>query len=449
MSKVLNWVAKHYWLMIALVALLILSWEVLEAFFPKLHSWLGLKLLVYQALLLLIGWMLDFSSQKINIQSETMKILDYKHRLSQEFSIRAEWEGLINYMVRLPGTIAAVDQSYLFVTNPLSEQFECVACWNEAGNQTIDSDAMRICWEYLDKHLPNNPKFGSCEGASTDYQTSPQTRMFCLPLQYGENLLGVLQFRLKDGKALEIEQARTFENIGDEIAIALKIGQERKAFDEMSSTQAALDERRTVSHYLHDNLSQNLGYVHFKLGQLISEMDQLDPQKMRNDLELMRDAASESYDIVRGTLETINQETTPLLTNLLVEHARKVAQRAKFEIAFKTIGKPVPIDANVQRAIYYVFQESLSNVERHAQASKVDVRAEWAEDHFELSIRDNGVGFNPETVNTNQHLGLEIMRERLAKVEGRVMLNISKSSGTLVNVWVPTAPLRMLRVAHG
>lgn len=449
MSKVLNWVAKRHWWIIALVALLIWSWEVLESIFPQLHSLFSIGLLFYLVLVLFIGWMLDFLSRKINTQSETMKIIDYKHKLSQEFSICTEWEVLANYMARLPGTIAAVEQAYLFVVNPLSEQFEYVAQWNEAGQDAIDFDSVGICKKYLDENLRNGSKFGQCESISADGAASPQAQAFCLPIQYGESLLGILQFRLKAGKTLTQEQSEIFENIGDEIAIALKIGEERKAFDEMSSIKTALDERRTVSHYLHDHLGQNLGYVHFKLGQLISEMDQLSPEKMRSELERMRDAASESYDIMRGTLETINLETTPSLTNLLIEHARKVAQRANFEIAFKAVGKPVPIDANIQRAIYYAFQESLSNVERHARASKVDVRAEWAEDHFELSIRDNGIGFNPQAVNTNQHFGLEIMRERLAKVKGRVMLTISKNSGTLVNVWVPTLPVRQLRVANG
>jgi signal transduction histidine kinase len=126
-----------------------------------------------------------------------------------------------------------------------------------------------------------------------------------------------------------------------------------------------------------------------------------------------------------------------------------VAQRANFEIAFKTLGKPTPLEPNVQRAVFYVFQESLSNVERHASATKVDVHAEWADNHFELSIQDNGVGFNPQAVNKEHHFGLEIMRERLAKVKGRVKLTVAKNSGTLVKVWVPTPSTRQIRVTNG
>ena len=442
MSKILNWVAKQNWWIIALGAFFVWFWETLEAIFPQLHYLFDIIFLFYLVLLLFIGWILDNSSRKLKTQSKTMKILDFKHNLSQEFSICTEWKVLIDYMVRLPGMITAIEQTYLFVANPLSKQFECVAQWNDTDYHVTDLYSVSISREYLDENLRKGLKFGRCESMSLDGAASPQGQTFCLPIQHGEGLKGVLQFRLKKGKKLSQNQIEIFENISDEIAIALKIGQERKAFDEMLSTKVALNERRTVSHYLHDHLSQNLAYVHFKLGQLISEIDKLSPEKMLGDLEHMRDAASESYDIVRGALETINLETTPLLTNLLSEHARKVANRAHVEITFKVVGRPIPIDTNIQRAIYYAFQESLSNVERHAKASKVDVLAEWTDDHFELSIQDNGIGFGSQTINTSQHFGLEIMRERMSKVKGRVTLTISENSGTLVHVWVPISPVR-------
>lgn len=436
MSKVMNWVVKRHWWFIVLMALLISTWEVIEYYFPHLRSLFVSKILFY-LVLLLFGWLLDFSSRKINTQYEAMKILKYKHHLSQEFVIRTEWDALIDYIVRLPGMIAATEQTYLFVANPYYERFECVAQWNEAGKEATDLDAVSIWKKYLDEYMGNSSKFGPCGNMSDDSSASPQYQIFCLPIQYGEDPLGSLLFRLKHTKALTNEQTEIFENIGDEIAIALKIGQERQIFEEMLSTKAALDQRRTVSHYLHDHLGQNLGYVNLKLGQLISDMDQLSPEEILSDLKNMREAASASYDFMRGVLETNILETTPLLTNLLTEHARKVAKRANFEVTFKAVGKPAPVDKDIQRAIYYAFQELLSNVERHASASKVEIHTEWANDHFEFSIHDNGIGFDPQAINTNQHFGLEIMRERLEKVKGHATLTIYENVGALVNVSVP------------
>jgi nitrate/nitrite-specific signal transduction histidine kinase len=205
----------------------------------------------------------------------------------------------------------------------------------------------------------------------------------------------------------------------------------------MHSSETALAERRTVSHYLHDNLGQNLGYLCFKLDQLIIEKDLLSRENLISDLETMREAANDAYEIVRGTLETIQMETTPQLTNLLIEHAKKVSHRANFELEFKTKGTPYPISPNIQRTVFYIFKESLSNVEKHAKASKVHVLTEWNEENLTVTISDNGIGFDLHSVNTDRHFGLEIMNERISKVNGRLTFTVSENSGTSVNISVP------------
>jgi signal transduction histidine kinase len=221
--------------------------------------------------------------------------------------------------------------------------------------------------------------------------------------------------------------------------VALKAGQDRKVLAELRNSETALAERRSVSHYLHDHLGQNLGYLHLKMDQLLTEKDKLSMEKVLADLELMRDAAYESYEIVRGVLETIHPETTQTLTNLLMEHARKISQRADIEIDFKTKGKLLMLPEEAQSAIFYAFEESLNNVEKHAQANKVTVLAEWKPDYFSLTISDNGVGFNPRFINKHQHFGLEILNERMARVNGRITLLTLKDSGTVVTIRVPSA----------
>ena len=124
MSKILNWVAKRYWWIIALAVLIIWSWEILEAIFPQLHSFFDIKLLFYLGLLLFIGWMLEASARKSNTQTEILKILEYKQKLSREFSMLTEWNFLTTSMARLPGTIVEVEQAFLFLINPLSEQLD-------------------------------------------------------------------------------------------------------------------------------------------------------------------------------------------------------------------------------------------------------------------------------------------------------------------------------------
>jgi two-component system sensor histidine kinase DegS len=253
-----------------------------------------------------------------------------------------------------------------------------------------------------------------------------------------------LFFKLDAGSSLTEEQVDIFENIGDDIATVLKAGQDRKILYEIRTSEAALAERREVSHYLHDHLGQSLGYLHIKMDQLISQKNQYSLEAVYEGLETMRAAVNESYEIVRGILETIHFETTPVLTNLLLEHARKISQRANFQIDFKTKGQPINLPTEVQRAIFYAFEESLNNAEKHARASKIGILAEWGLDHFILTISDNGIGFNPQSIDTDQHFGMEILKERMAKVNGRITLTTSENSGTIVIIYIPKPSINHL-----
>jgi signal transduction histidine kinase len=437
MSETLNWFAKRHWWLIGLLALLLTSLEYFDAVrnFDYIHI---LEDVVYLVLLLIIGSLFDSLLRVIQVRTKFMNILNYKHKLSLEFSVYNDWDVLVSQMARFPGTVAAVEKTFLFVRDPFSNQFELAAQWPTIGETVTDLTATE---DFL-KSLQNKPNsslvFHQCESVSSP--TGLESDAFYLPIQYGNSILGVMHFRLKAGKTLSSDQEYIFKNIGDEFAFILKAGQERRKYYEMTASETALAERRKVSRYLHDHLGHNLSYLHFKLDQLVSMKDEISPESIVDDIKYMRKAAQESYEIVRGTLETIRPETVPLLTNLLLEHAKKISERANLEIDFKTTGKPVPLPIDVNRAIFYVFEEALCNTEKYARASKVNVLAEWSEDNFALTICDNGVGFIPGNVNTDQHFGLEILHERIDKVQGQLTLSTSENEGTTVFVSVPKPP---------
>ena len=216
-------------------------------------------------------------------------------------------------------------------------------------------DTWQAC---LEDNQTDDTTFSEYETETPIEGAKPRMKKYCLSFKYGDKVLGILPFVLEPGESLTEWQVDLFENIGDDIAIALKSGQERHAFYEMRTSEAALAERREVSHYLHDHLGQSLGYLHIKMDQLIIERDKLTLDKVYDDLSKMREAVNDSYEIVRGILETIHEETAPSLTNLLMEHARKVSQRSNLEIDFKSKGNPVPLPTEVQRAVFYAFEES-------------------------------------------------------------------------------------------
>jgi signal transduction histidine kinase len=89
-------------------------------------------------------------------------------------------------------------------------------------------------------------------------------------------------------------------------------------------------------------------------------------------------------------------------------------------------------------ALYRVVQECLSNIARHAQATRVEVELTVEEGRVELIVRDNGVGFDVQSAEMAQRgLGLLNIRERLLSLEGRCRIESDKGHGTTVSVQVP------------
>ena len=439
LSRLITWIGNRTWWVIGLAIILLFTLELYDSTHKLNNSVHIVEFSIFLVLLLIIGFLLGSLMQGIRNQTRAIRILDAMHNLSLEFSGNQDWDVLVDQVVRFPGSIAPVCQAGLFMKKTITNQFDLAAQWSSPGAGQMDLPAEAVYQDLVRDGIGTDLTFGPIESVPPDGERSLQAKRYALPIKDKVRLVGVLVFTLEPGKDLTDEQADIFRNTGVDIAVALKAGQDRKVLADLRNTETALAERRSVSHYLHDHLGQSLGFLHLKMDQLLTKKDELSLEKVLDDLELMRDATSESYEIVRGILETIHPETTQTLTNLLMEHSRKVSQRSGIQIDFKARGKPVLLAGETQQAVFYAFEESLSNVEKHARATRVKILAEWQTDYFSLSIADNGIGFNPEYINSDQHFGLEILNERMASVNGQISLNTTENAGTVVTILVPEA----------
>ena len=433
----LRWIVHWRWWMMSLVAI-VLIYIITYDFTHKQNELIHLiEAIIFIVLLFATGSLLVSLSLGVRNQTRIIKILDAKHRLSLDLSVFQDWDGLVDQIARFPGTLAKVSQTNLFVPDTMTGQLVLAAQFAGSSEGPSELVSLEPCRGCIQNGLVADLPFSQCNEFSSGGVIFSQLKSYCLQIKDGTNLLGILQFTLEQGMTLTDLQAAIFSNIGDEIMIALKNGQERRNFYEMLASETALAERRSVSQYLHDHLGQNLGFLHIKLDQLITQGQKLSLENVLHDLEMMRNAANDSYKIVHGILEKNRPETSLTLTNLLLEHSRKVSLRANIEVDFKTRGTPMPLLQDVQSTIFYAFEELLSNIEKHARADKISILADWSGDEFILTIHDNGIGFDPQSVNADTHFGLEIMNERMAKIKGRIHLTSEPGFGMTVEVLIP------------
>jgi signal transduction histidine kinase len=141
------------------------------------------------------------------------------------------------------------------------------------------------------------------------------------------------------------------------------------------------------------------------------------------------------------------------LRNLLFEFHPKALRDTRLSILVRQLGEVltgrihIPVEIiivgddqlpeDVKIAFYRVAQEAFNNIAKHAQATRVIAELESVPNYCKLSIQDNGIGFDPGSVNTEK-LGLKIMHERSEEVGGDLTLKSSPDQGTLVSLlWQP------------
>jgi signal transduction histidine kinase len=97
----------------------------------------------------------------------------------------------------------------------------------------------------------------------------------------------------------------------------------------------------------------------------------------------------------------------------------------------------IAIDPERTTAIFRIFQETLTNITRHAEATQVDVRLGQEDGNIVLEVRDNGRGIGEEQLSTGGSLGILGMRERALLLGGELTIRGAPGKGTIVRVLIP------------
>ena len=203
-------------------------------------------------------------------------------------------------------------------------------------------------------------------------------------------------------------------------------------------------ERRRIARGLHDGISQSLGGIKFSLescvARLMSENTQASAQNMRQLIgkvqAVIEDVGRIAMDLHPSVLDHLG--IGPTIDWFCRESSANYAQvRLEYEVDVCE----EEIAAPVKTAIYRIIQESFNNAVTHARASKVTLNLKHNHGHVELSVGDDGIGFDPRAFKsvdkTGRGLGLVSMRERAEATAGRFRVESRSGHGTTVRVTWP------------
>ena len=201
------------------------------------------------------------------------------------------------------------------------------------------------------------------------------------------------------------------------------------------------EERRRVARDIHDGPAQAMANIVFR-AEVCERLIDTDIERAKLELRQLREH-------IRGTLGEIRKiifDLRPMaLDDLgLVPTIRGVLESFRNQYGIFTeisvTGKERRLESHIEIGLFRVAQEALNNVVKHAQASTVRVRIEFAPAGVTLVIEDDGKGFDASSEDSPAgHFGLMGMRERLQLLQGKFMIKSHPGQGTKVMI---TAPLK-------
>lgn len=262
------------------------------------------------------------------------------------------------------------------------------------------------------------------------------------PLVQRGTVLGVLAVGCREEEGLAGPfRGRLFEGIAEQLATAL----ENAFLHRQVQDAAVIEERERIAHEMHDSLAQVLGYINTQVLALRRMLQNGSADKAMGQLAEMQQAVQQLYADVREGILGLRSSPGDSrgLAATLEDYLERYRSMAGFDIALyaaeeaRTARLPHSTEVQVMRII----QEALSNVRKHANATRATVRLSGETRALAVEVSDDGSGFDPSARASTgwPHFGLQTMRERAESVGGRFSLESAPGMGTTVRIVVPAA----------
>lgn len=296
-----------------------------------------------------------------------------------------------------------------------------------------------LCGEVIQSGMPavfntvNPPvgmKLGSCirEGFAT---------ATAFNILHGKRRLGVYNLYFLETHPVSAQERSLLETIGQHLGVAIENQRLRSREKEL----AVFEERNLLAQELHDSIAQGLAFLNIQVQLLQDSLRHGRSDEAMQTAAQLREGVQESYDDVRELL--VHFRTRVLQSDLdtaIATALEKFEGQTGIATDFQQVGSGAALEPTDETQVMHIVQESLSNIRKHAQASRVKVTVCRNFGAIDIEVQDNGIGFDPvnePNVLSERHVGLKIMRERAHRVGGECRITSKIGKGTRVRLTLP------------
>ena len=370
----------------------------------------------------------------IEIKNQRLAALyEVSAQASEANNLEVLAQGFVRQVRRVSGADAAVvrwsdegNERYVILAtdglpSTMADEEQCLKAGSCFCGQPQRRPAARVI-----PIVPSTPMFlPHCHEAG--YQT-----LVALPVQVHHRVLGELNLFYRSPVELTSEMRELLEALVRHLASSME-GLRAAALEREA---AVAEERGMLARELHDSIAQSLAFLKIQAQLLRDAIAKNNVAARERSMAELDVGVRECYADVRELLVHFRTRTSAedieaaLRTTLSkFEHQTGIATQLTMQ------GHGLPLAPDVQVQALHIVQEALSNVRKHAQASRVQLRA-FRHPHWRIEVQDDGVGFVPTdpVPDDSLHVGLGIMRERALGIGARVHLQSAPGHGTTVTL---------------
>jgi two-component system nitrate/nitrite sensor histidine kinase NarX len=231
--------------------------------------------------------------------------------------------------------------------------------------------------------------------------------------------------------------------LDDHKELLLSIGQhlgtaiEKHRLDEEETQLLVMRERNRLSHELHDSLAQTLASIRIQIRVMDEIVLTSDEQSIGHQMERLEYSIDEANNQLR---ELIDNFSIPMHQGGLVSSIEESIQLTKKEsgisVYFQNEWPEQDLSADEEHNILRIIQESLANIRKHSQANVVRILFSQKAGMNHVLIEDDGIGFDESRIKPDKgkQIGLGILRDRAAQIEGNISIESEIGDGTRIRL---------------
>jgi PAS domain S-box-containing protein len=305
---------------------------------------------------------------------------------------------------------------------------------NRKIEELFGYERRELIGETVEKLVPERLRQGHL-GHRQQYERERRTR----PMGLGLSLLG----RRKDGSEFPVEislspvaapQGRFVSAVVRDVSDRLRLEQERSALTLELETER---ERQRIGMDLHDGIMQEIYAAALTLDVALVDLRDR-PDVAESEIER---SIAQLHEVIRNIRSYIfdlrPREFAGSLSGALTELAREFRQNTQIEVTEYVPDLVGEVTDECAAAAYHIVHEALSNVRKHADASRVSLRVSEGDEHVSIEVNDNGRGFDASEGLPQVHRGLRNMDARARDVGCYLEVRSAVGKGTCIELRLP------------